>query len=90
MFSVPEQVIENLRAPLLVLQGDSDQYREFLRNAKTVEPLAQKHNKVYELVVYRGADHQFDFDDLPRLYDARASRDAWTRTVAFLNRHLRQ
>jgi carboxymethylenebutenolidase len=42
----------------------------------------------YEAVVYPGTQHGFNNDTTPR-YDAQAASQAWQRTVAFFNRHLR-
>lgn len=37
---------------------------------------------------YEGADHAFFNDTRPEVFDERASRTAWDRTVAFLRKHL--
>ena len=47
----------------------------------------QRLGKELELHVYEGAQHAFLNDDRPS-YDARASRDAWSRTLAFFARQL--
>ncbi|HEX2540415.1 MAG TPA: dienelactone hydrolase family protein [Caldimonas sp.] len=42
----------------------------------------------YEAYLYPGTQHGFHNDTTPR-YDAGAARQAWQRTLAFLNRHVR-
>ena len=42
-----------------------------------------------EMFVYEGADHAFFNDARPEVYDAEASALAWSRTLAFLEQHLR-
>jgi carboxymethylenebutenolidase len=42
----------------------------------------------YEAFMYPGTQHGFHNDSTPR-YDADAARQAWQRTIAFFNRHLR-
>ncbi|MCS7207649.1 MAG: dienelactone hydrolase family protein [Dehalococcoidia bacterium] len=37
--------------------------------------------------IYRGVDHAF-FNDTRPLYNARAAKDAWRRTLAFFRQHL--
>lgn len=84
VFDIPPAWAE-FRAPLLVLQGDKDKYPNFLPRAQA---LAER-NKSVELVVYPGAMHQFDFDFLRDRFDPQAADDAWMRTLAFLEKHLK-
>jgi carboxymethylenebutenolidase len=42
----------------------------------------------YELYLYQGANHAFNNDTNPARYDQAAADLAWSRTVAFLKRHL--
>lgn len=90
MFRIPEEMVANLRAPILVLQGDADKYPGLIQSAKVVEALARKYEKPFELKLYPGAGHQFDFSELRDRYDASAAEDAWRRTIAFLNKHVRR
>ncbi|WP_280922168.1 dienelactone hydrolase family protein [Ammoniphilus resinae] len=45
----------------------------------------KKHGKSLEAVVYPNANHAF-FNDTNPTYDVNASRDAFARSLAFLNR----
>jgi carboxymethylenebutenolidase len=43
--------------------------------------------KPYELHIYQGVNHAFHNDTGPR-YDPTAACDAWSKSLAFFNRHL--
>ncbi len=80
--------LEALDAPLLGLFGAEDEgipvatVREFEAVLKTLGKDAQIH-------VYEGADHAFANPSGQR-YNAEAAQDAWKRTLAFLDEHLKQ
>ncbi|MFQ5825973.1 MAG: dienelactone hydrolase family protein [Dehalococcoidia bacterium] len=38
--------------------------------------------------IYPGVGHAFNWEDRPGLYDAPAAKDAWSRTVSFLDKYL--
>lgn len=52
------------------------------------EDALAKAGKDYAVYVYEGANHAFNNDANPARYDAKAAELAWTRTSAFLARHL--
>ncbi|MGA0561116.1 dienelactone hydrolase family protein [Ancylobacter sp. VNQ12] len=52
------------------------------------EDALAKAGKDYTVYVYEGANHAFNNDANPARYDAKAAELAWTRTSAFLARHL--
>jgi len=77
----------NLQTPWLGLYGDLDQSIppddvEALRRAVGAAPVET------EIVRYEDARHGFNCDDRPNAFDARASADAWARTLAWFDRHL--
>jgi carboxymethylenebutenolidase len=43
-----------------------------------------------EIVRYADADHGFNCDGRPNVFNAEAAADAWARTLAFFNAHLRR
>ena len=45
--------------------------------------------KRHEFHTYPQSQHAFFNDHRPEVYDAAASKDAWTRTVAFFRRELK-
>ena len=75
-----------IKAPLLLQYAGSDErlnagwpkYEEALKTAKVH----------YQAFIYPGTQHGFNNDTTPR-YDEAAARQAWQRTVAFFNTHLR-
>lgn len=83
MYAALEPALANLRAPLLILQGDGDS-AGFVASAQRARERALGHDKVCELVIYGRAGHQFDLFE-PR---SEATLDAWDRMVAFLRQHL--
>lgn len=85
--------LRGLDAPLLVLIGDADDWtRAVYCKAMTLKG-ETKHE--YELVVYPGATHAFDWENAPGeylghklIYDPEATADAYKRVAEFLERHL--
>lgn len=52
------------------------------------EDALRKAGKTYELYVYEDANHAFNNDTNAARYDKKAADLAWSRTVAFLKKHL--
>ena len=52
------------------------------------EDALAKAGKDYTVYVYEGANHAFNNDTNPARYDPKAAELAWTRTAAFLAKHL--
>ncbi len=74
--------------PTLILQGDSDS-RERVVDSIHLHNVIAKHQKASEIRVYPGVEHAFNFRGAPG-YDQEASEDAWSRTLSFLDRYLKQ
>ena len=82
-----EPDFENLRAPVLGLYAERDQFVP----PAAVRALGEKmreHGKSIETHIYPGTDHAFFNDTRPEVYDADAAADAWRRTIEFLREHL--
>ncbi len=81
----PANRVATIACPVLGLYGGLDTRV----NAGLAEFTAamQQHGKRFEPHVYEGAKHAF-FNDTRPSYDARASRDAFARTLEFLRREL--
>jgi carboxymethylenebutenolidase len=78
--------VSKIKAPLMVHSAEKDErinasWPEFERALKAA-------NVKYERFVYPGTQHGFNNDTTPR-YDADAAKLAWTRTLAFFEKHLR-
>jgi carboxymethylenebutenolidase len=77
-----------IKAPVLGLYGAAD---PGIPNddVKRFEAELRKTNPSVEFVLYEGAPHAFFSDDRPQVYRKEASEDAWTRCLAFFDRHLK-
>jgi carboxymethylenebutenolidase len=79
--------LASLQAPVLGVFAGKDSFV----SAQVVADLDRKLtelDKPHEFHTYANADHAFFNDTRPEVYDAKASADAWTRTLAFFRRSL--
>jgi carboxymethylenebutenolidase len=64
--------------------------RDFTANAaRQLEPMLKRYQVPYDIKIYPGARHSFFNEDGPA-YQAEAAADAWRRTLAFFDAHLRK
>jgi carboxymethylenebutenolidase len=82
-----EPDLENLRAPVLGLYAERDQFvpPEAVRELESKLKALGKPNEMH---IYPGADHAFFNDTRPEVFDAEAAADAWRRTIAFFRENL--
>jgi carboxymethylenebutenolidase len=80
----PAQRAHEMKTPILALQAGDDQNITAEDNAAFEEALRGA-GVEYDLVTYEGAPHSF-FDRKQEEF-AEASDDAWTRLLAFIERH---
>lgn len=73
--------------PILILHGDADTLVP-VEHAHDLAALLQTHNRPYEIQIYPGARHAFNFP-LPGWYNQQDGEDAWRRTIAFLDKYLK-
>ena len=85
LFDTPKD-ISNLKAPVLAFLGDADT-RMRIQWSLAMRKIAVNHNKQFELVIYRNADHGFELESAPG--DHAAAEDYWKRMIAFLDEHLK-
>ncbi len=78
------ELVPQLAAPILALQGGADQGIPHSDNVEFEQALEDA-GKDYELVEFEGAPHSF-FDRKQEEFQA-ASDDAWQRTLAFIEAH---
>ena len=78
------ELVPQLEAPILALQGGADQAITHEDNVEFEHALREA-GKEYELVEYEGAPHSF-FDRKQQEFQA-ASDDAWRRTLDFVEAH---
>ncbi|KPV42968.1 dienelactone hydrolase family protein [Alicyclobacillus ferrooxydans] len=80
-----QEVLERIACPVRGFFGELD-----VQLTQTVPAFAEAMkaaDKDFEYIVYDGAHHAF-FNDTRRSYNVDASRDAFTRTLAFFNQRL--
>lgn len=83
----PIDLLQQLEAPVLAHYGELD--NRITGGVPQTEAAMKKYGKSYEYKVFAGARHSFFSDDSPRSYHPEASKEAWTRTLEFFNKHLK-
>ena len=82
-----EERLAPLEVPILGLFGAEDRGIP-VESVRGFEQAMENLGKDYEIEVYAGAEHAFA-NPSGNNYNAEAAEDAWQRTVAFLDEHLR-
>jgi carboxymethylenebutenolidase len=77
-----------LAGPVLGLYAEKDAFVT-PAVARQVDADIRKAGKAPEIHVYPGVDHAFFNDERPDVYSPVAAADAWRRTLAFFQAHLR-
>ena len=83
----PLEAARDVRCPLLGCFGADDPYvpaDDVARLDQQLDVSGQPH----EVIVYPGAGHAFVNDTRPEMYRPEAARDAWSRMLAWFQRHL--
>lgn len=78
--------VPKIQAALLLHYGGLDE--RINAGIPAYEEALKKAGKTYEVYVYEGANHAFNNDTNEARYDKAAADLAWSRTVAFLKKHL--
>jgi len=81
-----ESDLPNIRAAVLAIYGELDS--RINSSIPAIEQAMLENDKIYEKVIYPGADHAFHNDTGSR-YNAEAARDAWERTIAWFEQYVR-
>ncbi len=82
----PLELVERINCPLLLIYGEDDPF--IMPGVPALEAALKRYGKSYEVKIYPGAKHAFHNDTDAARYHPEAARDAWARSIAFLNRHL--
>jgi len=82
----PVEDVPNIQAAVLAIYGELDS--RINSGIPEIEQAMQENNKIYEKMIYPGADHAFHNDTGSR-YNAEAAKDAWERTLAWFEQHVR-
>jgi carboxymethylenebutenolidase len=79
--------VQYVKTPVLAVYAERD--RGLTMRMLPVANAMIEQQKVFGMFVYEGVGHAFNNDTGPN-YNAEAACDAWSRTIAFFNRHLRR
>ncbi|HSL44708.1 MAG TPA: dienelactone hydrolase family protein [Anaerolineales bacterium] len=82
----PLEDVPNIQAAVLAIYGELDS--RINSGIPAIEQAMMENNKIYEKIIYQGADHAFHNDTGSR-YNAEAARDAWQQTLAWFERYVR-
>ncbi len=77
-----------LMPPTLILHGDKDVLVN-VSQAHALDELLTAANRPHEMHIYEGANHAFNFPQLPFWYNAEDAQDAWNRALKFLAANLK-
>jgi len=83
---LPAVQVPKITAALCLHYGSLD--RRINAGIAEYEAALKANNKTYELHMYEGANHAFNNDTSASRYNKEAADLAWSRTVAFLEKHL--
>jgi carboxymethylenebutenolidase len=81
-----EADVPKITAPLLLHYASLDE--RINAGIPAFEAALKANNKVYELHMYEGANHAFNNDTNAARFNKDAAELAWSRTVAFLKKHV--
>ena len=82
----PLEDVPNIRAAVLAIYGELDS--RINGGIPAIEQAMMENGKIYEKMIYQGADHAFHNDTGGR-YHPEAARDAWERTLAWFEQYVR-
>ena len=80
--------IQKIRAPVLAIFGEDDRSIP-ASDVEAFEGAMNSAHKSVDVIVYPSAGHAFENSDIKLGYRESAAQDAWQRTVAFLDQHLK-
>ena len=83
----PHAYAEMLTAPIMGNFGETDQNPP-PADVQAVEAELKKLGKVHDFKIYPGAGHGFNCDERPS-YNEAAAKDAWTRTLGWFEKYLK-
>ena len=78
--------VPSIQAAVLAIYGELD--NRINSGIPEIEAAMAANNKIYEKIIYPNADHAFHNDTGTR-YNPEAARDAWERTLAWFENHVR-
>jgi carboxymethylenebutenolidase len=82
----PLDRVKEIQAPMLLHYAGLDE--RITSGAAAYEAALKQAGKHVEMYIYPGVNHAFNNDTAPARYNKEAADLAWSRTVAFLRKHL--
>ena len=82
----PVEDVPGIQAAVLAIYGGND--TRINAGIPVIEEAMRKHGKVFEKIIFEGADHAFFNDTSPR-YHAEAAAEAWQQMLGWFERYLR-
>ncbi len=82
----PIEAVPNIRAVVLAIYGGNDD--RINAGIPAIEAAMQQNGKVFEKMIYPGANHAFH-NDTGRNYKPDAAVDAWARTLAWFGKYVK-
>ncbi|MBI2887371.1 MAG: dienelactone hydrolase family protein [Chloroflexi bacterium] len=82
----PLEDVPNIRAAVLGIYGERD--TRITQGSEAMEKAMKESNKTFEKIIYPNAAHAFH-NDTGQAYNPEAARDAWAKTLAWFERHLK-
>jgi carboxymethylenebutenolidase len=82
----PAGDVPEIEAPLMLHYGEKDE--RINAGIPDYEAALKAAGKTHEIFIYEGAQHAFNNDTNEARYDKEAADLAWSRTTAFLKKHL--
>lgn len=82
----PLEDVPNIQAAVLAVYGELDS--RINSGIPAIEQAMLENNKIYQKLIYEGADHAFHNDTGGR-YHPEAARDAWEQMLAWFERYVR-
>jgi carboxymethylenebutenolidase len=82
----PLEDVPAIRAAVLAIYGELDS--RINGGIPAIEQAMAENNKIYETIIYQGADHAFHNDTGGR-YNPEAAKDAWEKTLTWFEKYVR-
>jgi carboxymethylenebutenolidase len=82
----PVEDVPNIQAAVLAMYGELDS--RINGGIPTIEQAMLENNKIFEKIIYQGADHAFHNDTGGR-YNPEAAKDAWEKSLAWFEKYVR-
>jgi carboxymethylenebutenolidase len=83
----PLDLVKNIRAPVMAHYGEKD--AGVNKGINDTVAAMKKYKKSYDHKIYSGAQHAFNHDGRKDRYHPQAAKEAWERTLGFLNKQLK-